>query len=71
MKYGSYENTDILGYLKRAGYDLNLKNGDGETPYDLACKQASGRMKVQLKNILGLYNDGPDQPVVEPFVPEN
>ena len=71
LVFGSYENTDILSYLKKAGYDLNLKNAKGETPYHLACKQASGRMRRQLQTMLGIPDDPNATRAESEYVPQD
>lgn len=39
LEFGSYENTEILQILKQAGYDLNHKDNEGNTPLHYALLQ--------------------------------
>lgn len=55
-RFGSFENTEILTNLSKAGYSLEARDGSGLKPIDYAAQQKSGKMLKQIYELLGRAN---------------
>ncbi len=53
IRYGSYENTEILGLLHKYGFGLQMKDASGQTPAHFAAQQESGVMLKELAKLTG------------------
>jgi ankyrin repeat protein len=54
-EFGSFENTQILEALHKMGFNLNVKNNQGVTPFDLSLGQSSGRMGNKLMELSNVF----------------
>ena len=53
IRFGSYENVEILQLLHKYGFNLNLKDAQGKTPAHYAAEQESGVMLKELAHLTG------------------
>jgi hypothetical protein len=53
IRFGSYENLEILQLLHQYGFNLNLKDAQGLTPSYYATQQESGVMLKELARLTG------------------
>ena len=44
LRYGSFENVELLNLLQKYGFNLNLKDAQKKTPAQYAAEQESGIM---------------------------
>ena len=53
IRYGSYENVELLRLLQKYGFNLNLKDAQKKTPAQYAAEQESGIMLKELAKLQG------------------
>jgi len=53
LRFGSYENVEILRMLHEKGFNLELKDSSGRTPASYAAEQESGVMLKELAKLTG------------------
>ena len=54
VRYGSYENVEILHLLHKYGFNLQLKDSANKTPAHYASEQESGVMLKELAKLVGM-----------------
>ena len=54
VRFGSFENVEILELLHKYGFNLQLKDAQSKTPAHYAAEQESGVMVKALAKLLGL-----------------
>ena len=54
VRFGSYENVEILGLLHKYGFNLRLKDSLDKTPAHHAAEQESGVLLKELARLVGL-----------------
>ena len=61
-RFGSYENTNILDALFKAGYPLDMVDNDGQQPIQYSMNQQSGKLLNMLakltnrQDLIGKFN---------------
>lgn len=56
VRFGSYENVEILQLLHKQGFNLQLKDAQNKTPAHYASEQESGVMLKELARLVGLQD---------------
>ena len=54
VRFGSYENVEILQLLHKQGFNLKLKDAQGKAPSQYASEQESGVMLKELARLVGM-----------------
>mmetsp|Transcript_40067 Transcript_40067/g.38593 ORF Transcript_40067/g.38593 Transcript_40067/m.38593 type:complete len:199 (+) Transcript_40067:1060-1656(+) len=54
LRFGSYENVQLLNMLNETNYNLNMEDNQGRTPFSYAQEQESGVMMNELMKMKGI-----------------